>query len=332
MTEALQLHQHEFGAAPSDLDRIAPQRGAAGVDAPYMWVSSDNVTRGSQFAIGVVVPASWMGEHGLGPEHIRRAALDAVVVRRGAKETSVPVSCPKCCTRSGRQVIEVGSAMYESFCSSTVSDPQSSPSREFIFGAPKTSSRLHIGGKVELVMQIRDPGDIVVATLRSVPICLLSKPPRSRATCVCSRCCSGGRPVVDLGGVMFESYGQSPRRPELAQATREFIFDSAKTSSRLHLGGRVALVMEIRDSDNRVQATLHSPLPQNVHPYELLLLQPLQLQQLPDQLLVLVVDRFHRPTRPQSGFQDAAHPLNFEYKLDLAAETALGRHALEAGP
>eukprot|EP00727_Mastigamoeba_balamuthi_P007231 m51a1_g3128 hypothetical protein (109) ;mRNA; f:248782-249253 len=73
--------------------------------------------------------------------------------------------------------------MFESYGHSSIeptSPSEATPMREFIFECAKTSSRLHLGGSVVLVMNIRGADGSVAARLQSVPFSLLSKPPKTR--------------------------------------------------------------------------------------------------------------------------------------------------------
>eukprot|EP00727_Mastigamoeba_balamuthi_P007307 m51a1_g3197 hypothetical protein (257) ;mRNA; r:451375-452545 len=143
---------HEFGVSPAELPRlVGPHEGSG----PYLWVSTENAFRGSAFAVGVVAPASWMRRHNVEPQHIRNAGATAYAVLRG----------------SPLDQLEVGCTMYESYGQSAPADPAGEPCREFVFESAKThctSSRLHLGGKIELVFELRGPHDNVVARIRSV--------------------------------------------------------------------------------------------------------------------------------------------------------------------
>eukprot|EP00727_Mastigamoeba_balamuthi_P009659 m51a1_g5315 hypothetical protein (170) ;mRNA; r:301672-302730 len=139
--------------------------------------------RGSAVTVGVVIPASWMKKHGVEPQHVREAGARAYVVCRGSR-LDIPLSpCARCCPRSGLDNVDLGTSMFESYGAQEHEglDGAPEPIREFVFPNTKTSctsSRLHLGGKVELVLAIRGPDGSVVAHLRSVPLNLLSKPPK----------------------------------------------------------------------------------------------------------------------------------------------------------
>eukprot|EP00727_Mastigamoeba_balamuthi_P007269 m51a1_g3162 hypothetical protein (537) ;mRNA; r:369346-373978 len=133
--------------------------------------------------VGVVVPVEWMQRHSLAPVHIRNAVTSACVVLHGSKTDDPLGSCPKCCSKSGCRIVEVGSAMYETFGQPLAARAPCGPCREFVFNTAKaqcSSSRLHLGGRVALVLDVRGPDGSVVARVRSGPLNLLSKPPRHR--------------------------------------------------------------------------------------------------------------------------------------------------------
>eukprot|EP00727_Mastigamoeba_balamuthi_P012003 m51a1_g7425 hypothetical protein (203) ;mRNA; r:28404-29319 len=148
-------HEHEFGVTPAGLPRIlGPRRSDE--EGPYVWVSTDNAYQGLLFT-----------KYGVEPAHIRSAATNSYTVLQG-------IRC---------RIIDIGSAMFETYGEQGGEPAAGCPSREFVFNAAKaqcSSSRLHLGGKVELVMVIRGSDGAVAARVRSAPMNLLSKPPRHR--------------------------------------------------------------------------------------------------------------------------------------------------------
>eukprot|EP00727_Mastigamoeba_balamuthi_P005830 m51a1_g1867 hypothetical protein (675) ;mRNA; f:648911-657723 len=159
-------------AGPAAQDRIAGP-ASPGSDGPYLWLSAQNICRGTPCSAGVVVSAAWMEQHGLGPADIRSAVLRADVVLCSGSESGTTVRwCRKCYPRNRGRVVDVGRRMFETL------NPSSSI-REFVFESVRSSSRLHLGGELQLVVQIIGRAGLVVASLRSAPFSLVSRAPRA---------------------------------------------------------------------------------------------------------------------------------------------------------
>eukprot|EP00727_Mastigamoeba_balamuthi_P009643 m51a1_g5300 putative pyruvate formate-lyase activating enzyme (467) ;mRNA; r:246728-249503 len=121
-----------------------------------------------------------MRKNRVGPQDIRDAGTDAFVLQ-GPVPDQPTRTCPKCCARSRLGIVDFGSSMLESYVPVSVGSDPYEAVREFIFEGAKTncsSSRLHLGGQVQIAIDIRGPGGDVVTRVRSAPINLLSKPPK----------------------------------------------------------------------------------------------------------------------------------------------------------
>eukprot|EP00727_Mastigamoeba_balamuthi_P006707 m51a1_g2657 hypothetical protein (254) ;mRNA; r:637757-639151 len=135
-------------------------------------VSTALIPRFTDFTLRVVCDARWMDEQRLGFEAIRSACASAAVRLAGQESGQSLEPCAKCCRTRPKKLITIDGPSLE--------EPRAGGDgreRVFVFNRCKSncnSSRLHLGGRVVIVVTVRGPeGPIAEAV--SEPLSLVSR-------------------------------------------------------------------------------------------------------------------------------------------------------------
>eukprot|EP00727_Mastigamoeba_balamuthi_P012262 m51a1_g7659 hypothetical protein (255) ;mRNA; f:413210-416926 len=153
------------------IDASVPWARPLGPPAPVaLRLESSTIPRYSTFSIRVVCDARWMREQGVGVEAIRAACAGAVVRLEGQEQNLPP--CTRCSKRRPKRLVTIGHPVR-------VESRAESDGRErvFVFSQCKSncnSSRLHLGGRVVIVVAIRGPQGLIAEAL-SEPLVLVSR-------------------------------------------------------------------------------------------------------------------------------------------------------------
>eukprot|EP00727_Mastigamoeba_balamuthi_P010198 m51a1_g5800 hypothetical protein (789) ;mRNA; f:76618-106017 len=247
------------GFIPADI------RNAVRTAAVY---SADRQDAAGVLTVWLVARAQWMLRTGVTPADIRNAGRTAAVHSADRQDAAAIGPCGKCGGkgRNRRQPVVISGEMGE--------ESAESPSdRLFVFYRCLSfcsSSRLHLGGNVVLVLSVWlvaraqwmqrtgvTPDDVRSAG-RTATVHSADRPDAA-AIGPCGKCGGRGRnrrqPVV-ISGEMGEESAESP-------SDRLFVFYrclSFCSSSRLHLGGHVVLVLCVRHAGALVARVVSQPL------------------------------------------------------------------------
>eukprot|EP00727_Mastigamoeba_balamuthi_P009509 m51a1_g5180 hypothetical protein (252) ;mRNA; r:160606-161594 len=144
---------------------------------PALTISSTKVYLSAPFTVTVVVKRQWMGECGLTASDIWSSCIGATLHLDGAPSRAPLEPCDRCC-RGKHNNIAIGAS--DKHRKATGTDDE----LVFVFDRCRSfcnSSRLHLGGRVVLVIDMRNASGEAVARLESEPFTLCSKSARHAA-------------------------------------------------------------------------------------------------------------------------------------------------------
>eukprot|EP00727_Mastigamoeba_balamuthi_P004154 m51a1_g13736 hypothetical protein (367) ;mRNA; r:153741-155195 len=186
----LQLQQQEpqgpHTLSPVDEDESAP----ASVEPPEVEDEASSGEAGerrgqppvlclSHGKVFLAAAFTWLEDHGVTEADVWKAGHAAFTVLEGSTDGKPLEPCAKCC-RSGKPNVVVGLTAG----TKAVSVKHSDGLVEFVFDRCKSrcnSSRLHLGGRVLLSMNIKNKAGELVVCVKSSPLALCSKPSANAA-------------------------------------------------------------------------------------------------------------------------------------------------------
>eukprot|EP00727_Mastigamoeba_balamuthi_P003476 m51a1_g13125 hypothetical protein (256) ;mRNA; r:1390-2550 len=134
---------------------------------PRLWVSQTRIFRTATFEVCIAARAAWLESNAVTPDAVWKSGRNAVLLNCLENRTLEP--CPRCCVPISKPNVSVE-------CSSTTPTPaQQGDELVFVFDEFCNSSRLHLGGKVVLLVEIADARGAVVCRLHSDRLLLCSK-------------------------------------------------------------------------------------------------------------------------------------------------------------
>eukprot|EP00727_Mastigamoeba_balamuthi_P008701 m51a1_g4453 hypothetical protein (225) ;mRNA; f:165289-166393 len=134
---------------------------------PRLWVSQTRIFRTATFEVCIAARAAWLDSNAVTAEAVWRSGRSAVLLNCFEDRTLEP--CSRCCVPVSKPNVTVE-------CSSASPSPvQQGDELVFVFDEYCNSSRLHLGGKVVLLVEIVDTRGAVVCRLHSDRLDLCSK-------------------------------------------------------------------------------------------------------------------------------------------------------------
>eukprot|EP00727_Mastigamoeba_balamuthi_P007662 m51a1_g3516 hypothetical protein (247) ;mRNA; f:906758-907783 len=181
---------------------------------PRLLVSRTEVTRGEAFSVCVVVSKRWMDENKVDSDQVWAAGHTSVVHREGREDQQPLPPCPKC-KPGGRSAVAVRASVAQR--RAPVLGGQDA--LEYVFDRCLSSSRLHLGGRVVIVMELRSCVDkSVVCRLTSSPLTLRSRFSHRRSPASAAAApAQAPAPMPPVAAPSSaSSFSESPASPEMA--------------------------------------------------------------------------------------------------------------------
>eukprot|EP00727_Mastigamoeba_balamuthi_P007895 m51a1_g3726 hypothetical protein (316) ;mRNA; f:18256-19525 len=143
---------------------------------PAITVDPSQIFIATTFKVVVTMGAAWMAEYGVTSAEVWASGFRASLYTEGKEKDEHPLAaCQKCCA-SRESSVRVG---VNDISVSLSSDSRpSDPLRVFVFDRCRSycnSSRLHLGGRVRLCLDLRGNNGTTVARVFSDPLSLCSK-------------------------------------------------------------------------------------------------------------------------------------------------------------
>eukprot|EP00727_Mastigamoeba_balamuthi_P012524 m51a1_g7895 hypothetical protein (705) ;mRNA; f:104194-115408 len=217
-------------------------------------------------AVSVVCDAAWMERNRLGAEAIKAACAAASVRLEGGEHGPDLGPCARCCAAHPRRLATIGGQVEQR-------QTADGRGRVFVFDRCKShcnTSRLHVGGRVVVVVTVSVVCDAAwmehnrLGTEAIKAACAAASVRKEGDDSgedlgPCTRCCATRpkRPIT-IGGFAREEPPESSGGKE-----RVFVFDRCKShcnTSRLHVGGRVVVVVTVRGPLGPLAEALSEPL------------------------------------------------------------------------
>eukprot|EP00727_Mastigamoeba_balamuthi_P010418 m51a1_g6 hypothetical protein (262) ;mRNA; f:28520-29584 len=147
---------------------------------PRIWASNSKIYLSSPFKVTFVAGLSWMSQNGVTETLVRNLAGRAKLLLEGKEDCTgqgaIP-PCARCCSKRGANVT-LGFAPQEGSSSESTS-PATGEECVIEFDYCRShcnSSRLHLGGRVMIMLEVFDVHGNVVARPVTQPLMLCSKP------------------------------------------------------------------------------------------------------------------------------------------------------------